>query len=116
MRAFDVYLNQRKLCRAGIGDNGVLTAIVNWVAGDGRRDLFLQVGGLMTPQDEHVRWVSQKRLRVGDRISVKVVEARSADKPSKAYRINPAETLKAKKCYVRSIAKELGWKIRPRPK
>src|SRR6266540_2530922 len=31
MTVFDVYLNDRKRCRAGVGPDGVLTAIVNWV-------------------------------------------------------------------------------------
>jgi hypothetical protein len=29
MRAFEVYLNKRRLCLAGIGDNGVMSAILN---------------------------------------------------------------------------------------
>jgi hypothetical protein len=31
MTVFDVYVNDRKCCRAGVGADGVLTAIVNWV-------------------------------------------------------------------------------------
>ncbi len=111
MRAFDVYLNQKKLCRAGIGDDGVLTAIVDWVTGKDRGDLFLEVGGLISPQNEHVHWVRQRSLRVGDRIQVRIVETNSIDKPTKRYRTDPAAELKAKKRYVRSMAKELGWKI-----
>jgi hypothetical protein len=114
MLAFDVYLNQKKLCRAGIGDDGVLTTIVNWVTGKDRSDLFLEAGGLVSPRDEHVNWVRQKRLRVGDRIQVKIVEANVVDKPSKRYRIHPTERLNAKKRYVRAMARELGWKIQSR--
>jgi len=116
MRAFDVFLNQKKLCRAGVADDGVLTAIVSWVTGKGREDLFLQVGGLVSPKDEHLRWVHQKPLRVGDQIQVRIVETKLADKPIKRYRIHPAETLKAKKRYVRMMARELGWKIQSRPR
>jgi hypothetical protein len=49
MRAFEVSLNGKKLCLAGIGDDGVLTAIVDWVTGRDRADLFLEVGGLVSP-------------------------------------------------------------------
>ena len=49
MRAFRIYLNGKKLCLAGIGDDGVLSAIVNWVATDREGDLFLHVGGLLSP-------------------------------------------------------------------
>jgi len=114
MRAFSVSLNGKKLCLAGVGERGVLSAIVNWVATDRGADLFMHVGGLAN--EEHVDWVKQKRLQVGDEIRVKVVEARSVDKPVRKRRIHPAETLKAKKRYVRMMAKELGWKLESRSK
>ncbi len=109
MRAFNVSLNGKKLCLAGVGERGVLSAIVNWVAGDRGADMFMEVGGLAN--EEHVGWVNQKRLQVGDEIRVKIVNAGSADEPVRKRRIHPAETLKAKKRYVRMMAKELGWKI-----
>jgi len=109
MRAFNVSLNGKKLCLAGVGERGVLSAIVNWVAGDRGADLFREVGGLAN--EEHVDWVMQKRLQVGDEVRVTIVDAESADKPVMTRRIHPAETLKAKKRYVRMMAKELGWKI-----
>ena len=40
MRAFEVYLNDQKLYLAGVGDDGVLTTIVNWVAKNGRATCF----------------------------------------------------------------------------
>jgi hypothetical protein len=116
MRAFDVYLNQKKLCRAGVGDDGVLSAIVNWVTGRDRGDLFPEVGGLISPQKQHVHWVRQKPLRVGDRIQVRIIETTLVDKPVKQPRTDPAVLLRAKKQYLRMMAKELGWKIQPRPK
>jgi|SRR5580658_4420253 hypothetical protein len=116
MRAFEVCLNGKKLCLAGIGDDGVLTAIVNWVKGRGGTDMFLQVGGLVSQVDEHVRWVNQKHLRVGDQIQIRVVEASAVDKPIERYRTDPKERLKAQKNYVRRMAKELGWKIQVRSK
>src|SRR5258708_2890131 len=106
MRAFRVSLNGKKLCLAGVGERGVLSAIVNWVAGDHGADLFMEVGGLASK--EHVAWVSQKRLGVGDEIRVKIVEARSVDKPVKKRRVHPAETLSSQKRYVRMMAKKLG--------
>src|SRR5215470_14600368 len=114
MRAFNVSLNGKKLCLAGVGERGVLSAIVNWVAGDSGTDLFMHVGGLAN--EEHIDWVKQKHLHVGDEIRVKVIDAGSVDKPDRKRRIHPAETLKAKKRYVRMMAKELGWKIHPQPK
>jgi hypothetical protein len=109
MRAFNVSLNGKNLCLAGVGERGVLSAVLSWVAGEQGEDLFMEVGGLAN--DEHVDWVKQQPLQVGDEIRVKIVEAGSADKPARRRRIHPAETLKAKRHYVRMMAKELGWKI-----
>ena len=55
--------------------------------------------------------LEQKRLQVGDEVRVTIVETGSSDKPGRKRVIDPAETLKAKKNYVRRMAKELGWKI-----
>jgi hypothetical protein len=109
MRAFKVFLNGKKLCLAGIGERGVLTAIVDWVAQDRGEQLSVQVGGLAN--EEHLKWTGPKRLRVGDEIRVKIVEADSVDRPTQKQAIDPKETLSAKKRYVRMLAKELGWKI-----
>src|SRR5262249_30241625 len=38
VKAFVVRVNGKRLCTAGVGPNGVLTAIVNWVGGGPRRD------------------------------------------------------------------------------
>ena len=116
MRAFEVYLNKKKLCIAGIGNDGVLDAMVNWVARGGRGDLFLDVGGLVSPAEEFVRWVNQRPLRVGDQVHIKIIEADAVDKPIKRWRPDPAEELKSKKRYVRRMAKELGWKIQVQSK
>jgi hypothetical protein len=114
MRAFKILLNDKKLCLAGVGNRGVLSAIVDWVARDQEERLSLQVGGLANK--EHLNWTGLKRLRVGDEIRVKIVEAASVDRPVERKRIDPTETLRAKKRYVRMVAKELGWKIQSQSK
>lgn len=95
MIAFDVSVNGRHLCRAGVGDQGVLSAIVNYVNranGDspaeaqGNRDaeIDLSVGGLIQPGGEYVRWLDQE-LKLGDVILVKVSEERAVDEPVARY-------------------------------
>jgi len=117
MRAFKVYLNGKKLCLAGIGDDGVLTAITNWVCGGPYKaaDLFLEVGGLISPAQEHVSRIRQKPLHVGDEIRVKIVDTDSVDRPIKQYRADSAKDLRNQKAYVRAAAKQLGWTIREHP-
>jgi hypothetical protein len=114
MRAFEIYLNRKKLCVAGVGNEGVLTAIVSWVTGRTAADLSLEVGGLISPVEAHLSWVRGRRLRVGDRVQVKVVEAKSVDKPKRRYRTDPVVRLRAQKRYVREMARQFGWKIEAR--
>lgn len=83
MIVFDVFRNGERLCRAGIGDSGVLSAMTKWVSArrysDGterQEQLQLDVGGLR--RGDHQRWVSQN-LAVGDEIRIHIVEADDAD-------------------------------------
>jgi hypothetical protein len=98
MRVFDVFVNDQKLCRAGVGRDGVLNTIVSWVkltgqaAAEARRrnapveELRLHVGGLN--RNTHYRW-AQRALRVDDRISVTIGSARSPDKPASSKGDDP---------------------------
>jgi len=111
MKAFEVHLNNRRLCVGGIGEHGVLTAIVDYVVGSNRDEIALSVGGLVTPKEEHVRWVERQKLVLGDEILVKVVEIDTVDNP---ISIKPADLTAAgerQKDYVREAAKKFGWVI-----
>jgi hypothetical protein len=110
MRAFEVYLNNKKLCVAGIGNDGVLTTNVVYVTGHGPAYCNLRVGGLLSPTSEHVTWRNQ-RLTVGDVVRVKIVESASVDRPRERHRRDPVQETKDLKRYVRKMAKKLGWKI-----
>ena len=110
MIAFEVYMNGKKLCLAGVGNDGVLSAITDHVIGNGRNRLHLHVGGLVLPQNEHVRWRSTS-LSPGDEITIKIVEVDAVDRPRERKRRNPSEENKLLKQYVRTTAKRLGWQI-----
>jgi hypothetical protein len=112
MRAFEVHLNGKKLCLAGIGDDGALTTSVNSVGNNRRSDLFLQVGGLINPSQEHVSWVRQRPLRAGDKITVRIVEKKAVDDPTIKFRFDATKELKNEKIYVRKMAKKLGGQFR----
>lgn len=107
MRAFEIHLNDRKLCTAGVKNDGVLTATLTYVAGRGRNDLALDVGGLLSSTEEHVDWTNL-RLKVGDEVRMKVVETESVDKPPRRHRRDLAEELRSQKRYVRRMARKLG--------
>jgi len=108
MRAFRVSLNGKRLCLAGIGDDGVLTAIVSHATGRGSDSLGLDVGGLISPAKEHVIW-DHLRLEPGDEVRIKIVESKSIDPPKERRPDDPKENLKSQKRYVRNMAKKLGW-------
>ena len=112
MRAFEVHLNGSKLCLAGIDGQGVLSTIVSSVIGERGADLFLEVGGLVSATREHVDWVNQKPLSIGDEIRVKIVETASVDDPVKRRTPDSAEDLTSRKAYIRAMAKQLGWTLR----
>ena len=110
MRAFELYLNNRRLCTAGIGDDGVLDTLIDHIAGNGRNELFLTVGGLISPADEHVRW-TRRRLKKGDDVRVKIIETTSVDRPKERHRRDRKQELADKKRYVRKMAQEFGWQL-----
>jgi len=114
MRAFDVYLNKKRLCVAGIGDAGVLTAVLDQVIGKGRNELLLRVAGLVSSTGEHLDW-TDVNLKVGDEVRVKIIKSASADKPRKRSRRDPTQDVRAQKRYVREMAKKFAWKIKVRP-
>ena len=98
MIALAVYLNGKKLTVAGAEDLCVLNAIVDALGPLGkttarlkrtrRIHLHLSVGGLTGrpkgAEDEHLRWISLRHLRVGDRVSVRIVRTNRPSKPQGA--------------------------------
>jgi len=115
MRAFQVRLNGKRICLAGIGDDGVLSTTITYTPFGRRRETRLYVGGLVLPQDEHVSW-KRMFLRVGDEVRLKVVEANTVDKPPVRYPRDRAAEAKAEKRHFRELAKKLGWQIQRIPK
>jgi hypothetical protein len=82
MIAFDVYLNGKKVCTAGGDDLTELSAAVYFFPRRHRRDNLgptLAVAGVAPRPEEFFEW-AYSRLRVGDKVQVKVVEAPRADK------------------------------------
>jgi hypothetical protein len=124
MRALEIHVNGKKICTAGVGDDGVLTAIIRSVLrphrsskrkANANEDLGLDVGGLISPSREHIRWKTPQ-IRTGDEVCIKVIETDLPDKPYGRERSDPAEVERAEERYVQRIAKKMGWQIvKPRP-
>ena len=119
MLAFEVHLNGKRICTAGIGKPGVLTSILTWVLGDGtasrkgQGELYLRVGGLINRPHQHVHWLS-RRLRRGDKVSIRIIEADVADRPKRQRSEKPAERRERRRhqqALVLRMAKQFGWKV-----
>jgi len=118
MIAFEIHLNGKKKCTAGIRGPCVLTACLSWVLREprsrrGKRaELNLGVGGLVSRSDEFLEWL-QRDLQPGDEVTIRIIEATRVDKPKKRRikRKTPAQIQRRKQAFVRRMAKEFGWKI-----
>jgi hypothetical protein len=95
MLCFDVMVNGKRLCRAGVKRAGVLSAIVSWVGGrpnaaskggrTRRGETKLEVGGLYhvgRTRDVFPDWVS-RRLMPGDEVTIRIVKAEGFDRPQR---------------------------------
>lgn len=76
MKAFEIHLNGQHFCTIGVGEDGILTAIVTWVIGDHRKNsgLTCHVGGVDGATDEHLDW-QMPAIKPGDEVLIKVIEA-----------------------------------------
>lgn len=105
MICFDVDVNGSRVCRAGVGPRGVLHACAGWVhraneqsASRARRKtrVSLEVGGMAfrgADVYDHFTWRG-RRLRPGDEVTIRVVEARYADRAASKKREQPVHSMK----------------------
>jgi hypothetical protein len=86
MKAVEVFINDHRVCLAGVGDDGVLNTMVNWVGGPGRGDdCLLSIGGLDCRTDEHLRW-NVPSIGVGAEVLVRLLETSIIDPPDERER------------------------------
>jgi uncharacterized C2H2 Zn-finger protein len=108
MRAFEIHVNGKKLCVAGL-KHGTLNLFVGCTENKhGRGDIGLNMTGTLLNLD-FVRWTHQ-RLDKDAEVRLKIVETRRADKPEFLHKA-PRDPLSSEKAYVRRKAKEFGWTI-----
>ena len=112
MRAFEIYLNGKKLCVAGIEEGDLLFSISCGENKHGRGGVGLGMTGLL-PTLATVRW-QQRSLQMNDQVQVKIVEAKTVDK-FEVLQEAPRDSRKYEKAYVRRMAKEFGWTIQTKP-
>src|SRR5262245_56012612 len=90
MIAFEVCLNKRKKCTAGIRGRGVLSAILTWAEYKpadrraSRKELCLTIGGLASKAEEHLQWLNRD-LQPGDEVTIRVINCSRVDAPKKRW-------------------------------
>src|SRR6185369_12739065 len=96
MICLEISINGEKVCLAGVGATGVVSAHVTWTkrrtehnSSEESQDkttgenLFCMVGGLAHKDDDHsshLHWLYQK-IRVGDEVTIRVINAETPDQP-----------------------------------
>jgi hypothetical protein len=108
MICFDIDLNGKRLCRAGVGESGTIYSSVFWGGGSphspkrrGRTKagaMELAVTGALGALERQVHWQwIERQLRPGDTISITIVKADSADRPRREQVITTASTQSARR-------------------
>lgn len=83
MICFEIHINGQKICLAGVGDNGVLSAMANFRVSDDSQRTYCSVGGIVkidAETSQQIEWLDRE-LSVGDVLTIKVVEAETYDMP-----------------------------------
>jgi hypothetical protein len=105
MIAFVVSVNGHQVCTIGVGESGVLGAHVSWTGRPGEQgDLDLSIGGLDTQTDEHVRWPHPPEIKVGDSVTIQVVETHTVDAPTD--RKTPAQLREEERAFLTEMEAE----------
>jgi hypothetical protein len=127
MIVFEVQINEQTVCTAGVGDLGVLTAILKWVkrepnnCPDGlaieewsAEELDLSIGGSVghgKHGHEFLDWVRAQRVSLGDEIRIKILDQPDCDPPA-AKRIETSEFVQERKReYFEELKEEFADKV-----
>ena len=113
MRAYEVFLNGNRLCVAGIGSDGYISAYITYQSDPNAT--WIEVMGLENRKKLYVRW-TQTNLQVGDEVLLKIVDRKSVDKYKVIRRHDEKRDLESMKRDVREKAKALGLEIREKRK
>jgi hypothetical protein len=83
MIALVVSVNGQRVGTIGVGESGVVSAHVSWSGHSGEQgNLDLGIGGLDSRTDEHIRWPQPPEIKVGDTITIQVIETDTVDTPT----------------------------------
>ena len=79
MRALEVLVNGRRVCLAGIGPKGIVSAMVDRLSNGHAEQICLHVGGMVGTRP--LRWAVPD-IGVGDEVLIRIVDSTDADPPA----------------------------------
>ena len=117
MICFQVEINGKKFCTAGVGEFGVMTTVLSLVrnrqqtrsAAEDTPQTQLKISGttsLSDSVDENVDWASSS-LYVGDEIRITIADGLQPDDPVQKTRRDPALELERTKAHYEWLITEL---------
>lgn len=120
MIAFEIFLNRKRLARAGAGSDGVLTAMTTWARGpettNPRQPGVLSFGlsGFRRAKGvgEHFTWINRE-LKPGDVLTIKVIRAAKVDEPQYRAKEDPALVERQQRRYYRRLKRSFHKARRP---
>jgi hypothetical protein len=113
MRAYEVFLNGKRLCVAGVGNDGYISAYITYRSEP--EATWINVMGLINRKKLYVRW-TQRSLRSGDEVLLRVVDRKSVDRYKIIRQHDEKRDLESMKRHVRKMAKSLGMAVLENPK
>jgi hypothetical protein len=95
MRAFEIRLNGKRLCIAGMEEGMLLCGVACTENNNRRGDVGLDMTGISYLKEELVRW-KRRTLRTNDVVRVKIIETNKVDKPKLVQKGFPKKKSKQK--------------------
>ena len=113
MRAYEIFLNGKRLCVAGVASGGYVSAYITHQSEPNAT--WIDVVGLDSRKKSYIRW-TQKDLGSGDEVSIKIVDRKRVDKAKVIRRHNEKRDMESLKRGIKEQAKALGFEIRAKRK
>jgi hypothetical protein len=87
MVALEVFVNGDRVCLAGVGEKGILSAIIDWAdSPHGESETSLSVSGLDSSTGEHLHW-NVPSVGMATEVLARFVDASVVDSPAKRYQL-----------------------------
>lgn len=109
MIGFELKINGKLICSAGVGSLQFLTAALTWMKRK-EEELNVSVGGMAfhaNGENEEVRWVNQP-VAAGDEIAIRILDKLVYDEPVQRLASSPAQELETRRQILEKLKQQFG--------